>query len=102
MNKKREDLKQRIAKLEQLLNISRRLNSTLQMRPLLQQIVQSARELTDADEASILLMRSDQTLHFAAASGPQASVLIDSTEVPLDGSLAGWVVKNRELLIVED
>lgn len=102
MNKKREDLKQRIAKLEQLLSISRRLNSTLQMRPLLQQIVHSARELTDADEASILLMRSDHTLHFAAASGPQASVLIDSTEVPLDGSLAGWVVKNRELLIVED
>jgi len=94
-------LKQSIATLERLLQISRRLNSTLEMRPLLQQIVDSARDLTDADGASILLMESDNKLRFAAACGPDAR-LLEITEVPLDNSLAGWVVKNRQMLIVED
>lgn len=96
-----DSLKESIVTLERLIHISRRLNSTLEMRPLLQQIVDSARDLTDADGASILLMESDNTLHFAAACGPDAS-LLEITEVPLDNSLSGWVVKNRQMLIVED
>ncbi len=101
MEESRESLKQSIVTLERLLQISRRLNSTLEMRPLLQQIVESARDLTNADGASILLMESDNTLRFAAACGPDAT-LLEITEVPLDNSLAGWVVKNRQMLIVED
>ena len=101
MEESYESLKQSIATLGQLIHISRHLNSTLEMRPLLQQIVESARDLTDADGASILLMESDNTLRFAAACGPDAT-LLDFTEVPLDNSLAGWVVKNRQMLIVED
>lgn len=96
-----ESLKESIITLERLLHISRHLNSTLEMRPLLQQIVESARDLTDADGASILLMENDDTLRFAAACGPDAS-LLEITEVPLDNSLAGWVVRNRQMLIVED
>jgi len=99
--KSRESLEQSIATLEQLISISRCLNSTLEMRPLLQQIVAAARDLTNADGASILLMESDDTLQFAAASGPDANLLEVAT-VPLDGSLAGWVVQNRDMLIVED
>ncbi len=96
-----ESLKQSLVTLERILQISRHLNSTLEMRPLLQQIVDSASELTDADGASILLMESDNTLRFAAACGPDAN-LLEIAEVPLDNSLAGWVVKNRQMLIVED
>ncbi|MFN2285265.1 MAG: ATP-binding protein [Anaerolineae bacterium] len=101
MKESYESLKQSIATLERLIHISRHLNSTLEMRPLLQQIVESARDLTDADGASILLMESDDALRFAAACGPDAT-LLEITEVPLDNSLAGWVVKNRQMLIVED
>ncbi len=99
--KSRESLERSVATLEQLISISRRLNSTLEMRPLLQQIVDAARDFTDADGASILLMENDDTLQFAAASGPDAN-LLEITEVPLDNSLAGWVVRNRQMLIVED
>jgi signal transduction histidine kinase len=94
-------LRQSITTLQQLIHISRHLNSTLEMRPLLQQIVESARDLTDADGASILLMEGDDALRFAAACGPDATQL-EIAEVPLDNSLAGWVVKNRQMLIVED
>lgn len=90
-----------IRALEQLLSISRRLSSTLEMRPLLQQIVESAEGLTDADGASILLMEDGEILRFAAATGPE-SVLLQSARVPLDRSLAGWVVQQREMAIVED
>lgn len=101
MEESYESLKQSFVTLERLLHISRHLNSTLEMRPLLQQIVESARDLTDADGASILLMEGDDTLRFAAACGPDAN-LLEITEVPLDNSLAGWVVRNRQMLIVED
>jgi len=94
-------LEQTISTLEKLLNISRRLNSTLEMRPLLQQIVESAAELTNADGASILLMEDSDTLRFAAASGPESATL-QNTEVPLDKSLAGWVATHREVAIVEN
>ena len=94
-------LEQTISTLEKLLNISRRLNSTLEMRPLLQQIVESAAELTNADGASILLMEDSDTLRFAAASGPESATL-QNTEVPLDKSLAGWVATHREMAIVEN
>ncbi len=90
-----------IAALEQLLRISRQLNSTLEMRPLLNQIVSAARELTDADEASILLMEDEETLRFATATNLEAGTLADMV-VPLEGSLAGWVVRNRQTAIVED
>ena len=101
MTETHKNLKQSIAILEQLLSISRRLNSTLEMRPLLQQIVDSACHLTNADGASILLMEADDTLRFAAAAGPGANIL-EITEVPLDGSIAGWVVKNGKMIVVED
>jgi len=101
MEESYESLKESIVTLERLLHISRHLNSTLEMRPLLQQIVESASDLTDADGASILLMEDDDTLRFAAACGPDATQL-EITEVPLDNSLTGWVVKHRQMLIVED
>ncbi len=101
MKKACEQLEQQITVLEQLIALSRRLNSMLEMRPLLQHIVISAQELTHSDGASILLVEDDQTLRFAATAGPQSNIL-EITEVPMKGSLAGWVVKNRELAIVED
>jgi signal transduction histidine kinase len=94
-------LKQTISTLQKLLSVSRRLNSTLEMRPLLQQIVESAAELTNADGASILLMEDSDTLRFAAACGPESATL-QNTVVPLDKSLAGWVATHREVAIVEN
>ncbi|MGC9357056.1 MAG: sensor histidine kinase [Anaerolineae bacterium] len=95
------DLKRRITTLERLLAISRRLNSTLEMRSLLLQIVQEARTMTEADAASILLVEDHSRLRFAATSGPEASVL-QNAEVPMEESLAGWVVQNRETVLIED
>jgi len=94
-------LEQTIDTLERLLSISGWLNSTHEMRPLLQRIVESTAELTNADGASILLMEDSETLRFATATGPESATL-SNTAVPLDRSLAGWVVDHREMAIVEN
>lgn len=100
MENETEILKRRITVLENLLAVSRRLNSTLEMRPLLLQIVEVARELTRSDAASILLLENGETLRFAASCGPYTN--IEVLEIPIENSLAGWVVQNRQTAIVED
>ena len=47
---------ERIARLEQLIEISRSLNSTLNLRPLLHRIVLAGQDLTDSEDCSILLV----------------------------------------------
>lgn len=98
---KQELLEQRVARLEQLLAVGRRLNSTLEMPALLLQVVSAAREITGADAASILLLENEETLRFAASCGPD-DALLKVTEVPINNSLAGWVVRNAETAVVED
>ncbi len=86
--------------LSRLLAISRRLSSTLQLDELLNLVMDVATELTDTEVASILLVdeRSGQ-LYFAAST--EGAVPGDIV-VPLDGSIAGWVVRNGRSLILQD
>jgi signal transduction histidine kinase len=86
---------------QRLLEISRTLSSTLELQPLLRQVLEVATELTDTEGASILLL-DNQTgeLRFAAATG-QANIG-DNMIVPLEGSIAGWIVLNGKPLNLED
>ena len=90
----------RVAQLERLIEISRSLTSTLNLRPLLQRIVTAAQALTDTQACSILLVdrKSDQ-LYFEAATNLPG---VHSILVPMEGSIAGWVVRSGEPLIVQD
>lgn len=83
-----------------LLEISRRLSSTLQLDELLSLIMDVSTGLTETEVASILLLdeRSGQ-LQFVASS--KGSVPADIV-VPLDGSIAGWVVRHGRSLILQD
>lgn len=100
LKEKVQGLEQRISYLERIVKISQILNSTLSLEPLLQIIVQSATELTDADASSIMLIdKNTGELRFEESTG----VVIDAlrkVSVPLDNSIAGYVIrKNRPLLI---
>lgn len=86
--------------LARLLQISRRLSSTLRLDELLSLVMDVATELTDTETASILLVdRSTGQLHFAAST--RGEVLQDIV-VPLDSSIAGWVVRHGRSLILDD
>lgn len=86
--------------LERLLEVSTLLSSTLQLDHLLDLLMAVATELTNTEAASILLVdRQTGQLHFAAASGPD---IPNNMVVPMDNSIAGWVVRNGRSLILDD
>jgi signal transduction histidine kinase len=93
---------QLMARYERLMEISRQLNSTLDLGTLLNRIIKAATELTDTDGASILLIDpATGELRFQAASQMSPGAM-EALVVPMEGSLAGWVVQHGEPVLVED
>lgn len=85
---------------QRLLEISTRLNSTLHLNELLSLVINVATELTDTERASILLVdRKTETLHFAASTDSRVPADI---AVPLDSSIAGWVVSHGRSVVSND
>ncbi len=98
----RDDYMQLMARYERLMEITRQLNSTLDLGALLTRIVHAAVELTNTEEASILLIDpASGELRFEAASNLSGSAMA-AIPVPMEGSLAGWVVTHGEPELVED
>ncbi len=91
-----------VARLEMMLEISRALNSTLDLYTLLQSIAKVATELTDTEAASILLLdKKTGELYFEAVTGEKQAE-IERVVVPLEGSIAGWIAQNSEPLVIDD
>lgn len=90
------------ARYERLMEISKKLNSTLDLGVLLRYIVDAATELTNTELASILLIDpSTGQLRFEASSNLSRAEM-EAIPVPLDSSLAGWVVTHDEPVLVAD
>jgi signal transduction histidine kinase len=85
-----------------LIEISRDLASTLDLDILLARIVYAAAEVSGAQAASILLYDdAAKQLYFQVATNidePTRRGIV----VPLDGSIAGWIVKNRKAARIND
>jgi signal transduction histidine kinase len=87
---------------QRLIELSQDLASTLDLDVLLRRIVHAAADLSDAEQASILLYdQSKQELYFEATTNLEQPVL-QGLSVPLEGSIAGWIVTNRQPLIITD
>ncbi len=96
------DLERRVQRLERILDVSRQLTSTLALGPLLKTIVNTAAELTESEDASIILWDARTgELHFRTSTGETADQLAD-IPVPVDGSIAGAVLNSGEPMIVSD
>jgi signal transduction histidine kinase len=85
-----------------LIEISRDLASTLDLDTLLEDIVRAAADITHAEAASILLYDDTaRQLYFQIATNidePTMRGLI----VPLESSIAGWIVLNRTSVRIDD
>jgi K+-sensing histidine kinase KdpD len=91
-----------LTRYQMLFEIARDLASTLDLNILLSRILMAASELTDADAASILLYdHINQELHFEASTNMDKP-LMRGLIVPVDASIAGWIVKNRQPIIIAD
>ncbi len=87
---------------QKLINISCDLASELDLNILLSKIVRAACEVTDAKEASILMYDPNKkTLYFQAATNLD-SHLKRGLVVPLDESIAGWIVNHQKPIIVDN
>jgi signal transduction histidine kinase len=90
----------RVAWLERLIEISRSLSSTLSLRPLLDRIIEAAQQLTETEACSIMLVdRKSGKLYFEAATNLSG---VRSIVVPMEGTVAGWVARTGDSLVVPD
>jgi len=91
-----------LERYERIIELNRHLNAVLDLPPLLQLIIEAARELTDSEASSILLVeRKSGDLYFEATTVPTKEKL-QRVIVPMDSSIAGWVVQHNESVVIED
>lgn len=91
-----------LERYQRLTGISSDLASTLDLNELLTRIVNAAADLCHAEGASILLYdQTNQQLYFQAASNMDEP-LMQGLIVPVDSSIAGWIVKERKPIIISD
>ena len=85
-----------------LIEIARDLASTLDLDTLLYDIVSAAADITHAEAASILLYDDTaRQLYFQVATNIDEPTM-RGLVVPLDKSIAGWIVTNRQSIRIDD
>src|SRR5512147_2153322 len=92
-------LRRQADRLQRILEISQILTSTYDLDELLQMILDAATELTKTETASIMLLDEGSTeLRFAASTGTYRDKLM-SMRVPVEGSLAGTILRSGEPMV---
>ena len=85
-----------------LIEISRDLASTLDLDTLLNDIVRASADITHAEAASILLYDdTSRQLYFQVATNIDEPTM-RGLAVPLEKSIAGWIVTNRKSVRIDD
>ncbi|HID52717.1 MAG TPA: GAF domain-containing sensor histidine kinase [Anaerolineae bacterium] len=88
------------AQLHRLLEISRSLSLIHRLDELLAMVMEVSTELTNTETASILLVdATTEQLHFVASTH---GVVPQNMVVPLENSIAGWVVRHGRSIILDD
>ncbi len=96
------DTEKRLEGYRRLIDIARDLASTLDLDILLNRIIWAAVDITNAQAASILLYDDvSRQLHFQVATDLDKP-LMRGLVVPLEGSIAGWIVTNRQTVRVSN
>src|SRR5512136_3379604 len=86
-------LRRQADRLQRILEISQILTSTYDLDELLQMILAAATELTKTETTSILLLDEGSVeLRFAATTGSNRDKLM-AFRVPVEGSLAGTILR---------
>ncbi|MBN1286500.1 MAG: GAF domain-containing protein [Anaerolineae bacterium] len=97
-----EQLSRQLASMRRLVEASLVLSSMLELRPILEYILDTAIELTDAEAASVMLMDPNTHELFFEASTTVAIAELQKIPVPLDGSIAGAIVREDRPIVLDD
>ena len=91
-----------VARLEMMLEVARAFNSILDLNTLLQAVIEVCVQLIDTEAAAVLLLnKKDGDFYFEMTTGSQPGQG-EPIEVAFVGSMAGWIVKNGEALVIDD
>jgi len=102
IEKSTAQLQQKINRLSRLVELSLLLNSTLDPRQVVQNIIAIGTEILDCEAVSILQYDQQQSaLIFLAASGSDTDKLRE-IPVPLENSLAGTIYRQNRTLIINN
>jgi len=95
-------INERLQRAQRLLEISRTLSGSLDLEPFLHSLVSAASELTRCEVASILTVdEGGQELSFLALPWFHREAL-KPVKVPVQASVAGWVIQNGQPAVVPD
>lgn len=97
-----QELERRIERYQRVIEISNELALTLDLNRLLNQVVHAAAEICYSEAASILLYDEVRGVLIFAAASNLSEPLMRGLEVPVDSSIAGWIVTHREPVITYD
>ncbi|HNZ29985.1 MAG TPA: GAF domain-containing protein, partial [Candidatus Goldiibacteriota bacterium] len=92
--------KDKIERLEHLMEITEYVNSTLELDILLDKMLDASTHMLEAEAGSILLLEKDE-LVFASATGDQKDK-IKNVRVPIGEGIAGWVAREDRSVLVAD
>lgn len=103
MDEQLGELERRVAVLTQLALISTVLNSEVELGRLLALLMDAAAEITNSEAASVLLWdRNTHELRFTATTTSTATLNLIGQPVPLEGSIAGTVMRERRVVQVDE
>jgi GAF domain-containing protein len=98
----KRQLEEEVGTLNQLIQVTTKLNSTLNLTELLQLIMDSATELLHAETSSLMLVDEETNeLTFEVATGDPGAEVV-KYRVPPGQGIAGWVVENPEPVIIDN
>jgi signal transduction histidine kinase len=87
--------------VRRLLEASTVISSSLEQSQILNTAVAAAAELTSSESASIYLVEPD-LVHIYLAAATFLETIDSEYVIPVDGSVAGWIVRNGKPLILHD
>jgi len=96
------DVKARVKRLEHLIEVTKFVNSTLELDRLLNSILQISTETLNAEAGSIFLLDEEkEDLVIAAATGEKKEK-IKEIRVPVGVGVVGWVVREEKPVLIAD
>ncbi len=91
-----------LKKLYEILEANRYLSSTLNLTLVLERLLEKAKEVTEAEASSLMLLdEENQELYFHTVLG-EKSEKVKEIRLKVGEGIAGWVAKHGEPLLVED
>lgn len=97
-----EDLNKELSANKRLLDVSRTVNSSLDIRDVLDAVMVSAQRLLDAEAASLLLIDSEKkNLEFYVAHGEKKNQIVRQA-VPIEKGIVGHVARTGESVVCND